>query len=1373
MSNPELYLIKLFREAIHRFKNKKTQGITDTELSRENADTNSLTKSAYDADSQSGGREFLAMDYFDALIAQKVDIWDDMSKFMDVFASPDKKLTKYDISMQSIPIYCMGEDIEKYSYPVPVIVKGKDTEEMVPLYGNPFVKSEYPYLSLIQVYISPESMARIAAVPENTNQANNARNVVKKTDKKTDRNNQGSKARNRFTRTVMDQFYEDLHMIIEDYVREHYQRDRFICRIYRSMSAGDFTVAISCNHPETPFILATLFRERGCSYENQTQSDFKCVFYKTYTLLSCYNRLIHGGDDESANLSAANAQVVFDGQTQSVDIGRSEGQKEKLNRRDPENSESKADVLDSDDEFCIKGRFVLRVTFNNKYWAKASHKNGEHKYSRLNGRYDFSVELGETAFKYLSKVLCDYKFGQGDCYKQYDFADCGKDKEACESLLDLIEKGYIAYINERYTFTCSNLNIFSKKSRKTKIRLREETRGKKFLSHLNQTDIEKVEKRLDNIFVKAMSLDTNRRNLLYHLGLLKRMLNLCRSINGLSDTRIYCSILIQQIDVVLDGVEDFYNKLRNEDNRYLVSVMEHAVVEAVDALNTYSKLIRDNNLQTLQTPNYSLESSVSVEKILVGYGELLNSFFEWYEKTKVCEEIYGLRQHYIPFMIPGEQEESLRTKVLFKEVKADISNNKLMVVWNSAFSDLTNFGETVGILFHEVAHNLRYRGRAERNSIILRYCTFLICDQISRSVIDNLEQSIPDLMDSIGLTRLICDSFYEAYERVVYSERDAQLYVTDFSYNGIIDFIKNEYTKFTEAVRQINNIDKFRRRSSILRPMQKDILRDNALEKVKRLRDVLVTGAYSSLSYQLKRDKIIREEILKYREEAIEALELYIRASGKDADISAKAIYDSLLANDEIGDAFKQMLNYYGLADRFFIVLAERVNANIKRLENVGSNVNAAEKDDAKLALEVRKIRDFLTSGTNNKNVEPDILAAFVSPHIVRTRMEAAEILKQFTVIYSEVASDLFMYNLAEMTPFGYFSFLSDLVPSDARIPHTYIRRFCTVMYAAFSSQAKNLKNTKDKKRYWWGFVERLYNDYVKAADRALDYLCEKFEKAFEDSSNNVKLEKYILSVKKDKVGIISESFSYWCRYVQTHIGYYRDQYFEKMTEHISFFDKNYNTKQVDSKLFDDMEQLGRYRYPNGHEVDYFKNDEKNEESLTLQGILRKYEHEYFKFLRGYIRNVYEIIIRNRRSMTESEAEKEGKILHILEELQEELGRWGFMASFLNRLYFEIHQEVVTIETQEFLAEDYRVGYSNTRRLRDEFSEEEDPDGKGCWMKPYFDDLKDTLNHPERRYDKDERKKINKNMIEMISELHYKAIRERAVFMVSNSRYED
>ena len=47
-------------------------------------------------------------------------------------------------------------------------------------------------------------------------------------------------------------------------------------------------------------------------------------------------------------------------------------------------------------------------------------------------------------------------------------------------------------------------------------------------------------------------------------------------------------------------------------------------------------------------------------------------------------------------------------------------------------------------------------------------------------------------------------------------------------------------------------------------------------------------------------------------------------------------------------------------------------------------------------------------------------------------------------------------------------------------------------------------------------------------------------------------------------------------------------------------------------------------------------------------------------------------------------------------------------------------------------------------------------------MKPYFEEVQELLNHPELRYDTSVRRRTNISMIEMVSELHYRAIHKAA-----------
>lgn len=1336
MGEPELYLIKLLRKAVHAPLTRESADAQDNcadEPAEGSEVFNTFTPEPTDGAAADGKKQedpYLAMDYFDALIPRKIKTDEDINEFMDIDTSSDYGLSKFEVAMQSIPIYCSAKDIEKYGYEVPLNECDFPGGLKAAPYGNPFEQQDnYPYLSLVQIYIMPEVMARIKLVSTG--------------------DESGTATTNRVTAGIINQFYEDIYSIIDGYVSKHYLRDPFVCRVYRSLSAGDFTVAVSSNRPETAFILATLFRERGTCYAGSEKPKY--VFYKTYTLLSCNKKWI------ADNIYNSDAPAYEDSAT---DPGKHK------------------------DGFNVDGRFVLRVTFNNNYWANAATENGRHDFDRLNGRYDFSVTLTENAFRYVSKTLYNYKLAsqgllvpveEDEKHTPVVPADLGDEVEICKKLIELIRTNeYVTYVNERYVFKCDNLDIFQKDSedRKTAISLNDRTIICDWLSVANDKAISRVEKRLESVFSQVMQYDTNRRNMFYHLKLLRQMLNLCCSINGLSDTRIYCAILINQINVVLDGMEDSYQVLAAQNNRRFISITEHALSEAVVSLNTYSKLIRDNNLQSLQTPNYNLESTVSMEKILVGYGELLNSLFKWYEKTNLCEEIFGLRQQYTPFVIPGNQDESLQTKVLFKEAKPTFPNEKLMVVWCSNFKDLTNFGGTVGILFHEVAHNLRYRARFDRNRIVMQYLTYLICDQITMSIVDNLQQGIPELRESVGLSKLICDSLYNAYNKVIYEDRDIMRLAKDMSYASVIDFIKNEYDKFTEVIRQINNVDRFIRQCISLRSETNNRERDEALERVRILRSALVYNrrpSYSRKSISSYNDKNARI-IEGYMKDAVAALETYLQASENEAhfvDVSAKLIYEALLANLSLGTELKEMFNRYGLVDRFFAVLSEQLDAEARALE---------EDDKNKvLALETRKVFQYLTRGSFDADVSQSILEAYISPHITRTQMEAVSIMNQASEIYSEVCSDLFMYNLVEMTPFGYFSFLTEYSPSDARTAHTFIRRLCLVMYAAFSGPAKGLKNSKDKRRYWWGLIERLYNDFVMMADKSLAALslrCKKFDKI-------------IIEVDTEIDNRRRQSLSYWCEFIRAHITDYKDRYFEKREENelcdFDYFSDVYHKAREERELkdlFAKRKHIGRSSFMNedGKVEDLFADDLPDKASLSLEHILSKYEEDYFHFVRGYIGSVYEEISNspptgeiktgeNGVFAQDGRRNSKRELLRELEFLRDEMSRLGYMSFFLKRLYIEIHQEIATLERLDYLAADYRYGFSNTRRLHDEFVRDEA--SGGCWMKPYFEEVKELLNHPELRYDTRIRKRTNIRMIEMVSELYYRAIHNAAVDAIS------
>ena len=82
--------------------------------------------------------------------------------------------------------------------------------------------------------------------------------------------------------------------------------------------------------------------------------------------------------------------------------------------------------------------------------------------------------------------------------------------------------------------------------------------------------------------------------------------------------------------------------------------------------------------------------------------------------------------------------------------------------------------------------------------------------------------------------------------------------------------------------------------------------------------------------------------------DAVAALETYLQASENEAhfvDVSAKLIYEALLANLSLGTELKEMFNRYGLVDRFFAVLSEQLDAEARALEEDDKNKVLALED--------------------------------------------------------------------------------------------------------------------------------------------------------------------------------------------------------------------------------------------------------------------------------------------------------------------------------------------------------------------------------------------------------------------------------------------
>lgn len=1006
-SGAKYHLINLYREAIHDPESEGGRWGSNTQV-------------------------LLAMDYFDAVeIMSFAPDMRDLRAFLGL--ALDDKMTENDVAMQSIPVYCPELDGTFLEY----------TKNA--FYGDPFAKFNeeedgLPYLGLIQVYITPEIIARY----------------------KTADNEVGSK------RGIQENFYLDLHILLDSFAKQivslysefrQGSEVRINYRIYYSLSVGDFLVAVRSNRPDIPFYAASIVRKRRISFdepivlrekaEGAEELIDQLILYKTYTIISLDTRIIHSTESEG-------------------EIEQNSGMKESGTNE-------------------MNDKFVLRCVLSNKFWNDEDAKSfvsdnsditsflSGSKCWYLNGRYDLTFELTEQEYLEVHPLLLHYKLGK----IREDEKSVGS--ETFLFLKELIEKGYVTYINERYIFRSLLANISSPNvNEDIKIDL-----GKgsfSFLIDINKNKINLLKKRIEETLDKVLRIDTSRHSIIYSMHLLNRLANTCSSINGISDSRIYCAVILYAMDAILNGVEkyiihtrgeqlvrkiiesdkvpedallkvqdDFFEvkkaeDISEEDYSERVTALDNDLKQALEYLNSFSQYILDSSLQSIQTPHYNLETHISVEKLLIGYSSFMNTLINWYNSTRFYKSI-NKKMHtqennepvgnqYVTLMVPQALNSALSTCVLFNwnnnSSKFDKGFARILAVQCPSFNDLTDFSGTIGVLFHEVGHHFEYKTCDRRNEFVLRYCSNNLFELAAQYAVDDYEAHIAGFVDVKGHQRRIANLFSAKFKE--YCKEHIGESIDSMSLVTLESEIERSYNKLIE-----NNIYLERLRRYI-KALLRDytIPQDEGVDSIRRMASKLEKSMFdrSGADFPIKdiadtfRDLFYGIENLIYSEERRDIPEPYRQLH-------------SLLEEcfDTADDDMNNLSTYEEFTSKCEIVL--------KFNEEISKEYTDAIMDSARDDADGRRIARYLKLGRYAAlDGYQKSFANFIWNYVELSRKNSIRLMREKVDMYREVVADLVLIRMLQLTPFGYFQFFAKNVEADIRLKESYRRRFVMVLYA-------------------------------------------------------------------------------------------------------------------------------------------------------------------------------------------------------------------------------------------------------------------------------------------------------------------------------------
>ncbi len=1000
---------------------------------------------------------FYSTDYFDKLIIKEIGEDADMA----VFLGMDSEIEPKDdvMSMRNFAIY---QDVEKED------VTSWLLEE----------KGDYPYLSLIFVYITPDVLARISI--ENLDE-----NYISK-------------------------FEVDLQSIVDK--SNCKCKDQMQACVFRMMSSSDFMIIVRSKSPEGAFDISTDIRKRMIKKKNE--EGYSLSVYKTYTILTI----------DGANLNI---------------------------EQEPENSEQ-------NNCFAIRGRY------SNLYWRDIDQDILAKKPKsilHLNGRYDFLLYLSAEDFHFLSPLLLRAKgIYNGDSVIGNKSTSTS---EEAEYLQFLLQNEYLSYINERYLIKDSHLDNQISVSYSDVLFLDEGAQNKTYMFDDINSQCTRLLNKIKKIKDEWDRIEIYNESVSHSLRLLSKLTQLCQNVNGLSDARIHILALLKQLDVVIDSIQTWIEIYKRNKDKNFLDFFEIYLRQTIIVLDAYERIIYSSSFQTLQAPEYSIVTGCSTEKFIIGYRRFLDIVMDF-----CIKELHeGEENPFFIVMVPQLQMDSLSVEILFPkwwEEKSDdteqIRKRKcLMAVRGPSTEKITEMSSIMTPLFHELAHQLKYEERSERNLVLLELFVSELADAIVKSMFGGHGNIWigGDITNEVKSRFFVC--IKETLQKTLFQSRE--LAYKDYSLENFKFSLQEDFDEFLEILQDEHTNLKTRIRSFIEDTSEYIKSDSDMLEVIHRI--VLDTEHLTDFNTWL-------EELRKQAENGsmgdgskllfddagnIKEMDKLVGTVKKDL-IKSVARYIQKCAID-LADEEKESLNSMGRS--IFSMIGEyRVITDQKKIDAVNEFYNALYKqlceawqeemaaDKSKAVNKNREISDPLlpdkkewlrtgrkygidyTSGNNLK-----ILKKRFRKALLGLQYYQYDIVMKKIGEYREKTSDIFMCSMCELTICGYLTLCAKMYSNvKGRYKTGFLERFADVVLIQWGMEDHiGVKNISDKEicgdSMFGGVWKVLCNDFPSEADRGsvseLRKLFLEYGKRCDDPDS-----KNVAFLSADILGIIKERVSYY-----------------------------------------------------------------------------------------------------------------------------------------------------------------------------------------------------------------------------------------------------
>ncbi|MDF2544756.1 MAG: hypothetical protein K0S47_4474 [Herbinix sp.] len=614
---------------------------------------------------------------------------------------------------------------------------------------------------------------------------------------------------------------------------------------------------------------------------------------------------------------------------------------------------------------CMKDRYTLRFSVKTNYINKlmtclkesknpSEYQTNTNELRGLFGRYDFLIRLNISQFSILYPYLCDYKLGIQE-QESFD-EEVEQGDSLINTLISGIRKGYIYNLNER---------VLTEPYMDAPEAAQQATLKVNYIQDLKD----------DYIWLKDHGNEFNivRRNFIDTMRVLKELIHIYASLRFGTDSYLNGKIQYTYLKVLFDNLKRALPNFPQGKGNDLdgMDLKRHYVYDfklCVEAINQFTRFLQNINMQTVQAPQYEIQTKIDSEKLIIAYHEYMYQYLDTYYKM-------GNRPHFLPIIYPDASVDKVEVQVPFSEgyqYDVDGTMSFFVICRVPSFEYFGRVYEMIPWLTHEIGHSMRILKRDERNDQLLE----IIFDNIFQNVVQRwlsendtnrlvfrygqLKDNLAEILSKEYLT------YYKKYVNQLYKQNR----MMDLEYN-ILLFLSNYFNPKDRATyADINHTYNFDEAvKKLLKELTELSLRYHIFSKKDRTELIKFAGSYEKtdkaedyLNYIYKLLKSIYKKLLKKYDKRI-CIEIekalaplnyrtphltFIDIIRSDRSVLEKKIMDLLNANMEI-KLPKDIFQKYQIIMRDYFYEVLKINQIYFSFQKIYGEMDLEKIDDSML----------------------------------------------------------------------------------------------------------------------------------------------------------------------------------------------------------------------------------------------------------------------------------------------------------------------------------------------------------------------------------------------------------------------------------------